>query len=106
MNLLLSLFVTVCLLGAAEILARHFEHPEPKAQQHSAPIWEQQWQGNFYVVKSHSAGWNEVDMKALRAPACPTLALTVDWTTATTAITSETLALAVVTPSLAVRVMA
>jgi HEAT repeat protein len=57
-NVLLSLGVTVLLLGGSEGICRWLEH------RHPAPAvadyiwdWDKQWEGDFYTVSSDAVGW-------------------------------------------------
>jgi HEAT repeat protein/lysophospholipase L1-like esterase len=56
-NLLVSAAVSVTLLWGAELLCRRYEPAAKPPGEHGPPLWEEEWQGNFYTVRSLSAGW-------------------------------------------------
>ncbi len=58
-NLSLSVVVTVALAAGAEGLARWLEKPVPVvplADTHGLD-WQEEWQDDFYVMKSEAVGW-------------------------------------------------
>jgi HEAT repeat protein/lysophospholipase L1-like esterase len=57
-NILLSLTVTVVVLGAAEGLARLAEgRRKPIAPEQRPLIWDEGWHGEFYTMRSNAVGW-------------------------------------------------
>src|SRR5215831_9752390 len=57
-NLLLSGFVVVVFLAAAEALARRFEKPpRPRLPENYTFTWDVDWGEDFYVLKFPSTGW-------------------------------------------------
>ncbi len=56
-NLLISLGVSVFLLGGAELIARVIERGMSDPFGDKLALWEKVWSGDFYLMRSTSAGW-------------------------------------------------